>query len=69
MHACTQVEDLRSEAKVRGTIHLTRWEVDAADLRTQHATHALTELQLLHVTKELQVMAAAAWGVGGGCVP
>lgn len=49
-----KVEDLHQQTKICGTIHLTRWEVDAADLRTQHATHSLTELQLLHVTKDLQ---------------
>ena len=57
---CMQVEDLQSQTKLRGTIHLTCWEVDAAELRTQHATHSLTELQLLHVTKELQVIIASS---------
>lgn len=52
-----QVELLREAKSLRATIHLTRWQVEAAELRAAHSTAHLTDLQLLHVSKEmLEVM-------------
>lgn len=56
----SQVDALQAQSKLLATIRLTRWEADAAELQAVHKTQRLSELQLLHVTKELQVRPAAA---------
>lgn len=57
-----QIELLDTLRATRRTIHVTAWEAGAAELAGRHAAQRLTELQLLHVTKELQVCISAPVG-------
>ncbi|GIL90860.1 hypothetical protein Vretifemale_18579 [Volvox reticuliferus] len=50
----SKIEVLEELRLMRRKIHLTQWETEAAELAGQHAAQRLTELQLLHVTKDLQ---------------
>eukprot|EP00798_Chlamydomonas_sp_ICE-L_P016811 gene16811-23093_t len=49
-----QVEMLRGLKGLKKDIHLAEWENAAIELLKQHKVAELKELQLLHVTKELQ---------------
>jgi hypothetical protein len=51
-----QVELLHKCMEVKGSIHKTKWECAAANLQRSHQEQLLSELQLLHVTKELQLI-------------
>jgi hypothetical protein len=61
-----QVEQLQGLRATRRTIHLTAWEAEAAELAGRHAAQRLTEVQLLHATKDLQV---GCEGCAKGCRP
>ncbi len=43
--------------RLKQAIFLAQWENKGGELRIQHATEELTDMQLLHATKELQVRA------------
>ncbi|EFJ48324.1 hypothetical protein VOLCADRAFT_104805 [Volvox carteri f. nagariensis] len=49
-----KIEVLEELRLTRRKIHLSQWETEAAELAGRHAAQRLTELQLLHVTKDLQ---------------
>lgn len=58
------VEILRAVRDVRAAAHLTQWEVERCELRGRHAAAELTDLQLLTVTKDVQVGVRVGWRGG-----
>lgn len=52
----SQVELLLGTKRLRASLHLAAWQVAACELRATHAAAHLTDLQLLHVSKEMQAV-------------
>ncbi|KAL6750436.1 hypothetical protein V8C86DRAFT_850373 [Haematococcus lacustris] len=51
-----QLALLQKLARLATAMHCAKWEVAAGDLRVAHARAALSDLQLLHATQELQAV-------------
>lgn len=54
LNSLLQVELLRSEIGIRRAIHKSHWDNSSLQMMAIHQTAMITELQLLHVTKDVQ---------------
>lgn len=57
-----KVEQMREISASKRSLALTQWENESLELSAEHTTQHISELQLLHVSREIQV----GPGVGGG---
>jgi hypothetical protein len=55
-----KIDRMREISGSRGELTTTAWESGALDLRAEHKLQHISELQLLHVTREIQVGAPLA---------
>ena len=59
----SQVEILKALKDLKKAIFLSKWESEQCQVRIKHATEEVKEMQLVHITKELQVWIRAWWPI------
>jgi len=52
---CSKVELLKDLKGLKKAIYLVQWENEQCQLRIQHASDELKHVQLVHISKEMQV--------------